>query len=707
MTRTTIDNPSPRDLASRLDEEDYHSAGSVEFADLWKIIRLRWRTVALIASVPILVAGAYALFASEIYTATVQLHVDPRERQVLTNDLSPTSLSADGGVAQVESQQRIIMSDSVLSRVVDQLRLFEDPEFISSETRGPLGPVLRAVGLERINSSTDQRLAAVRQLRKKVSVERPDRVFVIDVSVGADNPDKAARIANGIAQAYLEDRAASRAASSNEAADAISLRLSELQERVRLAESEIETFKSENSLVDASGTRIDEQQISELSGELMRAQSRTAEARARFEQVEALQRSGSDLGGIDEAISSPVIATLRGQYAATAQEYADLRETLGERHPAILAAQARLAEIDARLQEELQRTASVARGLYERAQSNENDLRLTMEAATQRALTTGQALVNLRELEREAEASRAVYEAFLLRAREAREFASIDNTNVRVVSSASAPDSSSWPPRGLLLAASVVGGVFFGAGGAFLREYSQPLVLSRRQLSDTVGLPIYAVLRVHRQPLGLFQKRAALNSCKVCEKTQLGLVARRVLLCADGSGTHRPRGSSLLVLPTDPRNDELAEKLVDTVGADRDNVVPVLAAFSTCEAIKSAIKSASDTPPPMRAIPSRDFFQVIVSPKTVHAQNSRNVSPTANTGNWHDAIDAYVAESKLVVIAGRSDPEHETTQSLTTQVDGVILLVHVGEPRSTLSESVEMLRLSGAPLVGAIFVDEH
>jgi len=87
------------------------------------------------------------------------------------------------------------------------------------------------------------------------------------------------------------------------------------------------------------------------------------------------------------------------------------------------------------------------------------------------AMTTNEAMVTLRELERDVQANRAVYEAFLVRARETGAQERLDTKNIRVISQADIPLRRSFPPSNLLLA---VGAILFGmaAGGGivFARE---------------------------------------------------------------------------------------------------------------------------------------------------------------------------------------------------------------------------------------------
>ncbi|RZK79306.1 MAG: lipopolysaccharide biosynthesis protein, partial [Methylobacterium sp.] len=102
---------------------------TAEFGDLWRILWRRKRTVLGTALVLGLLVLAYALITPSLYTATAQILIDPRDRQVVLNDVNPAALSPDGGIAQVESQVKVIESDAVLGRAVTQARLESEPGF--------------------------------------------------------------------------------------------------------------------------------------------------------------------------------------------------------------------------------------------------------------------------------------------------------------------------------------------------------------------------------------------------------------------------------------------------------------------------------------------------------------------------------------------------------------------------------------------------
>ena len=139
------------------------------------------------------------------------------------------------------------------------------------------------------------------------------------------------------------------------------------------------------------------------------------------------------------------------------------------------------------------RLAQAARGDYERAQATRQALLARLNGLKQEAVTTDQALVRLRELEREVEASRAVYQAFLTRSRETSEQERVNTTNVRVLSEANLPNKRSLPPRTIIvLGLALAFGAAAGAGLGFVRDWTDDRIHTRRDLEAVCGLPILA-----------------------------------------------------------------------------------------------------------------------------------------------------------------------------------------------------------------------
>ena len=443
--------------------------------DLQKIFSDLWRgraTILWTTAFALLLAVLFVLLVPPQYTAVTQILIDPTDLRAVANELVPASQMSDAAVLQVESQVRVMTSDSVLRRVIRAEGLDRDTEFAGapSPLRALVNDLRIRFHLGSVAEPADSTLTALNALKRRLQVRRAERTYVVDVSVISRDRDKAARIANAVAQAYLAEQTDARSDAARQVSQSLSARLKELQDRVREAEDRVEAFKARSNIVGAGGQLINEQQLSEMNKLLEVARYRAAESKARYEQVERLQQSKAEIGAFAEAVQSATITALRSQYAEVMRREAEQMTVLGPRHPAVIEIQAQAEQLRGMIREEINRLVLSARNDYESAKANEETLANNLEALKRNAITTNEALVTLRELEREVQANRTVYESFLVRARETGEQERLDTKNIRIISKADPPLNRSFPPSSALLAtAALVLGIGSGAGIVLIR----------------------------------------------------------------------------------------------------------------------------------------------------------------------------------------------------------------------------------------------
>jgi uncharacterized protein involved in exopolysaccharide biosynthesis len=449
--------------------------GSIDLGFLWR--RKWWIAASVAGSLALSIVADFVLTPK--YRAVAQILIGPVDLRVIEKDVMPLAQTADANVIQVESETRVLTSDKVLLRVIDAEQLASDPEF--RPPPGAFGEAVAAV-LAPFRSSpgrpeTDPHIAVLRALKRDVGAARSERTYVVDLTVETKDPEKSARIANAVARAYLDEQTAARTAAARRVSESLVARLAELKARVQKAEENVQRYKSDNDMVGAGGVLVQDQQLAELNKLLTAARVRTAEAKARYDQVTELERKGLDAGSTSEAVQSNTLGRLREQYGAAARLEASLSAKLGPRHPDVQDAHAQARNAQRLVAEEIKRVANADRAEYEAARTNEQTLAAKLEALKRDSLETSRASVRLRELEREVEASRAVYEAFLVRARETQEQERLDTANVRVISDAQVPVERSFPPRRLVMYATagtigLVGGIGFAGLGEFVRRRS-------------------------------------------------------------------------------------------------------------------------------------------------------------------------------------------------------------------------------------------
>ena len=397
-------------------------------------------------------AALFIVLAPHEYTATTQILIEPSDLRAVGNDTQPAQLS-DAALLQVESQVSVLTSDTVLRRVVASEGLEHDPEFAHA-------PSLLNVLIGKDVLPGGDELAALNELKRRVQVKRAERTFVVDVNVTSRDPRKSVRIANAIAQAYLDEQTQVRTNAARQVSQSLSSRLKDLKDRVREAEEQVEAFKARNNIVNSNGQLVSDQQLTELSNQLGAARAHTAETKARLDQVELVQRTRDENGAFPEALQSATITALRSQYAEVLRREAEQTASLGTRHPAVIDIEAQADRLKHLIDEEVDRSAVAARTEYASAKASEQTLAGNFETLKHAAIGTNEAMVGLRELEREAQASRSIYEAFLARARETGEQELLDTKNIRVLSKADLPQRRSSPPSSLVLA---LGAMMLGA----------------------------------------------------------------------------------------------------------------------------------------------------------------------------------------------------------------------------------------------------
>ncbi|MVT50831.1 hypothetical protein GPL17_10040 [Bradyrhizobium yuanmingense] len=430
-----------------------------------ELANLLWRRKVAIAAAALLGAALAVTIGKSVtprYTATAQLYVDPRELQLVDRELTPRAQDVTGMAMVVESQARLITSNSVLLQVIQQAGLDKDPEFGGGEAGSLMSSLLGLIGLQpRAPSAAEKReveLAALDALNKHIAIRKTEKSFIVDIEVWSTDPAKAAMLANTLTNAYLAESRKSQASAARRATNDLSSRLKELRDRLRNAETALATYKAQNNFVGTQDALISDQQLSASNQRLSAARAATMDAQARLDQIEASRRTAADAGAIPEALQSPTIANLRAQYADARKKYAEQAGELGPRHPALRQTEKQVEDLKRTISEEIDRFAQSAKNDLTRARDFEASLNRALEAQKRQSVQLSQAAVRLRELEREADASREVYQSFLKRSRETEEQESLNTSAARVIGEATVPQRRSFPPAMSLFA--MIGFVF-------------------------------------------------------------------------------------------------------------------------------------------------------------------------------------------------------------------------------------------------------
>ncbi len=483
-------------------------AAPIDFDQLLAAVRRQIRLVGLAAGVGALLGLAYTLTAVPRYTATTDILIDSQKDQ---NALSASIAELTFDTGAIDSQVEVLRSEKIALSVIATMNLTHDPEFMGSRGAliGQAIALLRAafdfsgwfMSRERSDAEEEGVLkrAAIAQLRANLDVHRIARTYVLAVDYTSPDRSKASAIANAFADAYLTDQLDAKFEATRRAAGWLQNRISELKQQSLAADFAVQNFKAAKGIVVTGGDRpglISDQQLTELNEQMVLARADTAKAEARYEQIQELLKSGRAGASVPDSLANPVITDLREKYLNASKLEAQLESKLGSGHLQVINLRREMAEFERLIYEELQRIAESYRSDAEVARQKEQSLTLAMSTLVGANASTNQTLVQLRELERESETYRNLYQTFMQRYQETLQQQSFPVSEARVITAATQPDIASYPKRGLTLALSLIFGAMVGSGLGALREYRDRVFRAASHVRDELGLEFLGMLQI-------------------------------------------------------------------------------------------------------------------------------------------------------------------------------------------------------------------
>ncbi len=472
-------------------------AGALSF-DLNIVIATFRRRLRLFAAVALGVFLAVLLFTLQEtprYTAQAQVMLDVRKEQVTDMNAVLSGLPADSSV--VDTEVEVLRSRSLAGRVVDYLKLDQDPYFnpsldnasgVASWLPWMKKAVAPTTAVDPVEAQR-RREQIVDKLLDGLKVRRSGLTYLISVEYTHPNAAQAAKLANAFADLYLTEQLEAKFDATKKANEWLDTRVAELRDQLQTAESDVQQYKIANNLLSAEGATLTEQEISGLNQQLATSKAEQAETQARLNIARSQLARGSNGEDVGESLSSPVVQGLRKARAEKSQEVADLSGRYGDRHPDLLKAKRELADIDGQIQAEIKRIISNLEAQAQVASQRTGSMAGSVAASKGTLAGNNRASIRLGELQRKADSVRTLYESLLARFKQTTTSEGIEQADARVVSQAKIPSRPSYPKPSLNLGMGLVVALGAGAAAVILAEILMAGLFTEDEVERRLGLP--------------------------------------------------------------------------------------------------------------------------------------------------------------------------------------------------------------------------
>ena len=463
----------------------------------WAIVLL----TLLVGAVATLVA--YSL--TPVYRSTATLYIEPAKSNVVSiQEVYGGGISAN--FQHIQTQLEILKSRELAEKLVRRLNLAADPA-IDPRQRPPalnlpihLRDWIPAGWLpERPPLEKDAlNAAAISAVQSNLDVQLVRNSLLIRVSFESTDKNLSAKVANTLADVYIESDLESRLQMTQKAGAWLTERVKGLKANLDASERALQQFRDKEKIVDTKGIALGVSgEVTSLTTAMVAAHQKVAELENSYRQVQSVLKgeSRAKLDSIPAVLRSPSVIPLKTAEAEAERKLAELSNRYGANHPKIIAAESDLRAARENTQKVVDSVVSSITREYEVAKATEKSMQAALDKSKGEIQDMNRKEFQLAALERDVQTNRQLYDLFVSRAKETGVMGGeMQSTIARVVDPAIVPGGPIKPNKPRIISISLVIGAMLGIALALLLEFLDNTVRSGEDVASKLEVPMLGML---------------------------------------------------------------------------------------------------------------------------------------------------------------------------------------------------------------------
>jgi succinoglycan biosynthesis transport protein ExoP len=456
-----------------------------DLAERWRAIQRRWRLVGLVVLVVVGAVFVWTFKQPKIYSATCSIIIDPAAPKVLHGITDVVEMGTGSYWANrefYETQFRIITSKASAQRVADRLGLANDADFpFPGAGAGPAGQA-RDIAPAIMQQT---RVAAVKESR------------IAQITVEDRKPDRAAQIANALANQYIEGNLEYFVGGANEASAWLADQAVTLKEKLKQSEIAMFEYRKKNQLLDVNlDTRqtLNIQNVQKYAEKLAELRARKIEIESARKLILAARDNIEEQESLPEVRQNPVVQNLRVMHVELSKTLAELETTYAEKHPKVEALKRKLASVRQDYVDEISKILKANENAYKAIEENEHALLRLLDKEKGEAIDLAKLEVAYRPLAREAEDNQNLYKLIAQRQKETGLTGLVKTNNVRILDPAIPVPTPVKPRVALNMTIALALGLLLGLGAALTADVLDNTVKNQEQAELVVGVPVLGMV---------------------------------------------------------------------------------------------------------------------------------------------------------------------------------------------------------------------
>jgi capsular exopolysaccharide synthesis family protein len=455
----------------------------------WRVlVKRRWVVLGVIFA-SLLAGITAAMLTQPIYGATVSVEIARATEEVIELGQEKSRAPAGADAEFYQTQYTLLRSRSLAEGVVRDLRLAQNEDFLAGYGASSVAD-LPANAATRFAMATDVVMANTKLVPVRLS-------SVVNIRHESASPEMAARIANSLAENFIQFNLAKRFEASSYAREFLQKQIAQTRQRLEESERNAVGYAARNQIINiapttttADGQVQGEQSL--VGASLAAANAALADARAARIAAESRYRQSG--GQPMEALSNPTVNTLRQERGALTAQYQKLLSDFGPDYPPVQAIRAQLAELNRQISQETSRITRTVSGdvarQYREAVANESKLAARVEQLKSGVVDLRRRSIQYNIFQRDVDTNRALYDALLQRYKEVGIAGGVGTNNISIIDRALVSNNPVKPNLKFNILVALLTGTFLGALAALLLEQLDESAVLSHDFQSKLGLPL-------------------------------------------------------------------------------------------------------------------------------------------------------------------------------------------------------------------------
>jgi len=700
--------------------------------DIRAIARKLWRGKWIIVVTTLFAALIGSLTATQyepVYRAdaTVMFNLDRTNivdvEQVVVSGINENT---------IQNQIEILRSTGLIERVVDKLALVRNPELnpLIREPEETLFERVRsfiAIPPELLDLGRDmgvlkpppppapepdpddraalERRLVVQNVESRLGLTPVQGTRVIRISFFSGNPRTAAQVVNAVAEQYIVDQLDAKLDATRAATSWLSDRVEELRIRVQTAEEAVESAREQLSEDAGQGLALTEQQLQAANAARAAARNEVRSSQAVFDRLALALAENRDFGSVSEFRASEVISELRGEEARLLSEASQL----GEGNPRLSLIRTRLDDVRDLMRQEAERVVEAVQSDLASRQERLAQLVAEVRLLEDKVFAQSREQVQIRQLEREAQASRTLYQNFLGRLEETTAQEDLETADARILSAAEPPLAPLAQAQQRTMVIAIVLGALTGVGIIFLLDKLNNTFRSPGQVEDLTGeLVLGTVPTIGRR----FHKSDVLRYFKEKPKSSLAEAIRSLRTSILFSNVDTPPKVVMFTSSVPGEGKSTTSILVAMTSRQMGKSAVIVDCDLRLPALAQLLKADDDTPGLLSLIDGSASLDEamfkdpatgldVLMTKPSEPRSVLNAADILASNRFRDLLAQLKERYDLVILDTPPTLVVADARILSRHADAVVYMIRWDRtPRGAVQEGLKEMRNVKAPLAG-------